>query len=221
MTAGSRSSGPYLCRQRPLYLKTGVVDFSAEPMTTRFSPRTGALAAALLLLAGGSPAVAQARRPAPRRAAPRKPVSPKVAVPKPAGALSHANLGALLRSLGYRPEMAQQYQRIRVEEEGYGYLVDLSLSKSGDWLVCMAHLAPIPDLTRVPASPLLTLLSTNDSLLGMYFSYDRVNARIMLNATVPNRSLDAASVRNIVEGLKATVRQTQALWDTASWEPAG
>jgi hypothetical protein len=176
-------------------------------------------------LAALSPAAAAPRAPrrpakvAPRPAAPpRKAASPPVGLAKPAPArLTVAGLGPLLRGLGYLPEAEGQYQRIKVDEPGYGYKIDLSLSQSGDWLVCMAHLAEIPDLTKVPSNALLSLLTANDSLLGMSFSYDRANGRIMLNASLPNRSLDPGSVRNVIEGMKATVRNTQAVWDTSAW----
>jgi len=170
------------------------------------------------LAAGSAPAAAQGARAKPRPPARSGAPSPKTA---PAGrppTLTAANLGGLLKSLGYAATPVGQYQRITVEEPGYRYPIDLSLSKSGDWLVCMAHLAPVEDLTQLRPAPLMSLLSTNDHLLGMYFSYDRVNARIMLNAAVPNRYLDAASVRNILEGLKLTIRETRGLWDTSKWE---
>jgi hypothetical protein len=158
-----------------------------------------------------------APRPAPAKPAPRSPARPPAAPPVRLPAVTAANLGSILTSLNYKPVPNTPYQRLHVEEENYGYFIDLGVSKSGDWLVCMAHLAPIPDLTQVPPAPLLSLLSTNDSLLGMSFSYDRVNARIMLNATVPNRGLDPACIRSVIEGLKSTVRKTEGLWDPASW----
>jgi hypothetical protein len=173
-----------------------------------------------------SPAAAAAAPPAPRkpaRAAPRpaaparKPASAPPTVARVPVRLTAVGLGPLLRGLGYLPEADGQYQRLKVDEPGYGYKIDLSLSQSGEWLVCMAHLAEIPDLTKVPSNALLSLLTANDSLLGMSFSYDRANGRIMLNASVPNRSLDPTSVRSVIEGMKATVRNTQPVWDTSGW----
>jgi hypothetical protein len=180
-----------------------------------------ALILSAMVLSLVSPAMAQARKPVrsspPRaRSASPRPQAAKPA-PRPPAGLTGANLGAILKSLGYEPAPEGSQQRIKVEQETYVYFLDLGFSKSGEWLVCMAHLAPVGDLTKVPAAPLLTLLSTNDSLLGMYFSYDRVNARIMLNATIPNRDLDPESLRNIIEGMKVTVHRTRGLWDTASW----
>jgi hypothetical protein len=183
-------------------------------------------ALAVLGLMGTAPAQGQPRgRPAGKPASARpalgggkKPGAPLK--PSRVGApaeLNTAALGTMLKALGYGPTPEGAYHRVRVEEEGYGYFIDFSLSKSGDWLVCMAHLAPIPDLTKLPSSPLLGLLAANDSLLGVCFSYDRVNGQIMLNASVPNRRLDAGSVRNLVEGMKSTIRETHGLWDPAAW----
>jgi hypothetical protein len=173
------------------------------------------LAAAAALPAG---AAAQQRRtpaggPARKPSAPPKSTPPK---PPPQG-VTAANLPALLRTAGYRPVAQGALQRVQVEEQAYGYFIDVTLSKTGDWLACMAHLAPVPDLTKVAAQPLMNLLSANDAMLGMYFSYDRVNARVMLNAAIPARGLNADALRSILESLKGAVRETQPLWDTAGW----
>jgi hypothetical protein len=167
---------------------------------------------------------------APEKKPPAKPlVSKPAATAKPATAKPPAppppaparftsqSISAALRGLGYTPTAAEEGQRLRIEEEGYSYVMDVKLSASSDWLVCMAHLGTVPDLTKVPAGPLLTLLSTNDQLIGMSFSYDRVNGRIMLNAAVPNRGLAAEQLKFVIEGLKETVRRTEGLWDPAQW----
>ena len=51
----------------------------------------------------------------------------------------------------------------------------------------------------------------------MSFSYDRVNGELMLNAALPRRGLVPAALKNTIEGMKATVRAKQDLWDTAHW----
>lgn len=147
----------------------------------------------------------------PRKPAPRRPVVAQLS------RYTAAGLGPALRAAGYLPEPTGSFQRLKVDDDKYGYVIDVGLSDTGDWLVCMAHLAPIPDLTRVAAAPLLGLLSTNDTLMGMSFSYDRGNGRIMLNATVPNRGLDPGALRAVVDGVKATVKKTEGLWDAAAW----
>jgi hypothetical protein len=185
------------------------------------SHRSLILACAALGVLAGLPARGAAlarppvRKPAPAHAAPApgRPAPGAARVP----ALTPATLGPTLKAVGYAPILQGGYQRLRVEEDGYGYFIDVTLSTSGDWLTCMAHLAPVGDLTKLPSAPLLALLSTNDTLLGMAFSYDRVNAQIMLNASVPNRNLDPASLKSVIEGLKTTVRKHQGLWDTSTW----
>jgi hypothetical protein len=171
------------------------------------------LAAAVLAAAVGLGAAAAPTRPAPRtppRPAPR---------PTPPPVVTAATLPATLKALSYPAETHGQYQRIRIEEEGkeYGYFVDLSFTKSGEALVGMAHLAPIPDLTKVAAGPLLGLLAQNDEMVGAYFSYDKVNGRLILNASAPARGLDAARVRRLVDGLRGSVLRTEGLWDTSRW----
>jgi hypothetical protein len=169
------------------------------------------LTAAALLAA---PAAAQTRK---RRPAPTRP-SPADRAPAAAPAkLTQPRLAALLKAAGYPPSAHGGYLRLRVDEPGFGYFIDFSISKSGDWLVAMAHLAPIPDLTKVPGTPLLNLLALNDSLLGMSFSYNRSNARLMLNTTVPADTANAGTLRNMVAGIRSTVAQTQDLWDTTHW----
>jgi hypothetical protein len=51
----------------------------------------------------------------------------------------------------------------------------------------------------------------------MSFSYERVNGRIMLNATVPARVVDPPTLRNLLEQMQATVRRTEGLWDARRW----
>ncbi|MGV3721469.1 MAG: type III secretion system chaperone [Actinomycetota bacterium] len=177
---------------------------------------------AVLLSAGA----AQAQKPAAKRPAPKpsaaKPAAPKPAAPKPVVAatpprLTAANLGAHLLAQGYLATVKDGAHRVRVEEDSYGYHVDVKVTPSGDWLVCTAHLAPIPDLTKVPATPLLSLLGANDQLLGMYFSYDRETAQIVLNAAVPVRGVEPAALKTILESLKITIKKTEGLWDPSTW----
>jgi hypothetical protein len=170
------------------------------------------------LLLGSVPAGAQ------RTAAGGKPGTPAKAPvrgnpgPAPAGQrLTASAITGVLRGLGYQPRPYGPYQRIQVDEPNYGYAIDVGLSASGDWLVCLASLAPVPDLTKIPSGPLLALLSRNDALLGMSFSYNAENARVMLNAAVPNRLLDPPSLRNLIEGIKKTVRSTEGLWNPQQW----
>lgn len=181
-----------------------------EGVRKYFFAALGAAALSSLSLAPVAAGGRTARKPSPPRSTQQP---PRLA----SGALTAATLVGSLRALGYQPTPNGQFQRLKVEEPGYGYALDLGLSASGDWVVCLAHLAPVGDLTRVNSAPLLALLSRNDVLLGMAFSYNRENARIMLNATVPNRAMDLASFRNVVEGVKRTVRETAGLWNTRDW----
>jgi len=171
-----------------------------------------------------SSAVAQAKKappakpPAAKSPAAKAPiVKPKPVAPVAPPRLSAGNLGATLAAHGFLAVAKDGAHRIRVEEEGYGYHVDVKVTPSGDWLVCTAHLAPLPDLTKVPAPPLLSLLGTNDQLLGMYFSYDRETAQIVLNAAVPIRGLEPTDVKTILESLRLTIRKTEGLWDPSRW----
>lgn len=205
----------------------------------RFRPGHLAAVAVLVLAAGKADAQTRsAQKPAPKpapRTAPKTPprstrkppaarpanpgkTAPKAkppakAAPASPASVTTANLPAVLKSLGYPSKAVGPYQRIEVVEEKYGYLIDMSFTRTGEWLVCMAHLAPIADLTRVRSASLLNLLSQNDSLLGMYFSYNRENAQLMLNASLPSRGLTPTDLHRMIEGLKLTVRRTEGLWD--------
>ena len=167
------------------------------------------IACLLSALAAVPVAAAPARKPASRAAAPAK--KPAVAT------VTSVNLGATLKGLGLATASQDGYQRLRVEEERFSYLIDLRFSDSGEWLVCMAHLSPVPDLSKVPAAPVLALLSTNDNLLGMSFSYNRTTGQIMLNQTIPGKGLTPTSLRSHLEKLRAAVLQTQGLWDATKW----
>lgn len=170
----------------------------------------------LALLFAASPGVSAPAKPVTVRTLPARP-APKPAPAATQPGVTAANLAATLKKLGYQATVQGPYLSLKVDEPQYSYSIDLVTSKSGDWLVCMSHLKPIPDLTKVPAAPLLALLSTNDSLLGMYFSYNRSEGSIMLNSSIPMRALDPGSLRNLIEGIKNTVRQTEGLWDAGKW----
>lgn len=179
---------------------------------------------AALPLSGAPVRKLPARRPAHARkpATPAKPTTPAPVAPTtppvPAAVpISAATLGTTLKAQGYEPLPEGEYQRLKVEEEEFGYIIDLSVSKSGDWLVCMAHLETIPDLTKVPSSPLLALLSANDTQMGRYFSYNRASGQVMLNAALPTRGLAPEELKSQIEAMKETVRDTRGLWDPHHW----
>lgn len=179
----------------------------------------GGLAILASLPLSGAPArKPPARRSAPKPAAPAKPTATPAPPRPPAPApIAAATLGTTLKTLGYEPLPEEEYQRLKVEEDDFGYLIDLSVSKSGDWLVCMAHLETIPDLTKVPSAPLLALLSANDGQMGRYFSYNRTSGQVMLNAALPTRGLAPAELKSQIEAMKETVRETRGLWDPHHW----
>jgi hypothetical protein len=209
--------------------------FETPAMLRRFSPiRPSYRAFTVALLVSGVTGLvalplagAPARKPPPRRVPPKKSVTPTTPAPAPRPAaptppptaITAANLAAILKGQGYEPLAEGEYQRLKVEEEeqDYGYLVDLGLSKSGEWLVCMAHLETIPDLTKVPSPPLLALLAANDGQMGRYFSYNRASGQIMLNAALPTRALTPEALKSQIEAMKETVRDTRGLWDPHSW----
>ena len=188
-----------------------------NPPTLRLKPSALFLATGLLLTTTCS--AAPARKPTPSAkpaAAPVKPATPK---PAPPVVISSSTLGKVLKELGYHAEAEDGVHRLKVEEpdQQYGYFIHLTVSKSGEWLVATAHLAPVPDLTKVPATPLLALLTQNDDLVGMAFAYQRAEGRVVLNATLPLRGLEPASIRNLVDAMKVTVRRTEGYWDPSRW----
>lgn len=185
-------------------------------MLARFA--WGVVGAMLVVLNGVH--AARVRKVAPAKTLPKKTVRPaKPALGSPAStAITSGTLAAALNRLGYTAKAEGPFQQIKIEEETFGYTIDLGFSKTGEWLVCMAHLAPVGDLTAVKSTPLLNLLAANDALLGMAFSYDRTNGRVMLNAAVPSKGLDATGLRMVLDRLQIAVHQNQGLWDTSHWQ---
>lgn len=148
--------------------------------------------------------------------APAKPATKTPAAPAPF-VLGKANLAATLIAQGYHPEPRDPFQRLKIEEPAYVYTIDLGFNRTGDWFVGMAHLAKIPDLTKVPSAPLLALLAQNDTLLGISFSYNREEGQIMLNGALPVKGLTPAALKAWIEGMKEVVRSKQSNWDTTQW----
>lgn len=145
-----------------------------------------------------------------------KPAPRPPANPAPKG-ITAATLGATLKAEGFQAVQQAGFHVLTIEEEQYTYPLSFSTSPSGEWLICVAQLAEIDDLTTVKPGPLLALLSTNDRLLGMYFSYEQKSGRIVLNATLPIRAMDGLALSSLVAGIRRTVRETQGLWDTRKW----
>ena len=73
------------------------------------------------------------------------------------------------------------------------------------------------ETTRLPPGPLMSLLATNDTLVGMAFGYNREESRLVLNATIPTRGIDPGSLKNLIEGMKETVKRSDGLWDASKW----
>lgn len=172
------------------------------------------ISGALLVLAPGVLSAA----PPKKAASPVRPVPRPGAASRPVGgAISSATLGQWLKSVGYAPTPAGPFQRLRVEEAEFVYTIDIGPTPSGEWVIGAANLAPIPDLTHTPSGPLLALLTRNDREVGVYFSYNRDAGRLVLNATVPGKNLDAARLKTWVEALKKSVRETEGLWSPRHW----
>lgn len=127
---------------------------------------------------------------------------------KPEARLTLARVEELAGKAGLPVRRVEHILLMDVDEPDLGYkaAMELEPSERGEWLHCRMHLAPIEDLTRVPAAPLLSLLAANDELLGMSFAYHRASGRLLLHATVPAYGFTAEALQAIVQGVRRTAR---------------
>jgi hypothetical protein len=139
--------------------------------------------------------------------------------------LNDSSLDALLRNLGYDPEVTKSasgkriYYRLVTVEDAFRFVVDISLDQSCSRLWFSA---PLPEVAvdKVPPSRLVKLLEANDDITPASFSYDKARQRFYLNLAVDNRDITAAIVRKELTSLLRVIERTAPLWQDLPQEAA-
>ena len=144
--------------------------------------------------------------------------------PAPAPAresLTSAELGKLLKDMGYEPEaLTPEVWQVAITRDGWKVHVMLSLDGNGDrlWFESKFAVIAVPDL--VPASAWFRLLGANERIGPAYFAFDRNDNRIHLYKTCDNVGIAPIRLKKELETFDGIVRKTQNLWRAENFMPA-
>jgi hypothetical protein len=138
-------------------------------------------------------------------------------------ALTDESLKTMLSNMGYEPEEIKatdgsKIYRVTIEKDDWKFVVNFSISPDKSYVWQVALLKTIPDPDKVPAAPLLKMLSENDEIGPVFFSYSPNTKRFYLNAGLENRGVTPARFRKELDRLTGHIKRTAALWDPARWE---
>ncbi|MFV0445382.1 MAG: hypothetical protein ACK5Q5_17530 [Planctomycetaceae bacterium] len=183
-------------------------------------PRWILLGAVAGLLCGLSDSVqAQGQQPgaAPASAGP-------VFTPRP-GQVTEESLGALITTLGLKPNKVQQRYDFAFTakldgEEEWQLSMSTVLSQDGQWLWVMAWLDELPtNSADIPRTALLRLLAENDRLgNGKFFAWIPANRRFVMQVSVANEDMTSAKLQEIMKDLGTAVVETYPQWSVANWK---
>lgn len=140
--------------------------------------------------------------------------------PPSTGTLTSAQLGKLLKDLGYEPhELSAEVYQVSIDREGWKVHVMVSLTASGDRVWFESKFAPIAQPEAVPASAWRKLLEENDRIGPAHFTFDKNDKRIHLYKGVDNVGMVPARLKKELDAFDATVRRTQAVWRAENFAP--
>jgi hypothetical protein len=140
--------------------------------------------------------------------------------------LNDEQLSALIKGLGYTEKTSKSsdgkvtYHSLDFTVVNFRYIIDISLQEQGTAVYFSSPLKRIGEPEKVPAEKLFALLSKNDDITPMFFSYDASGKQLYLNYQIDNRDLTSARMMTALDRLKHVLSSTAPLWDTSKW-PGG
>jgi hypothetical protein len=147
-------------------------------------------------------------------------------LPAPEIRMNDEQLSALLKGLGYTENTSKSsdgkltYHSLNSMVVNFRYIIDISLQDAGATVYFSCPLKKIGEPEKVPADKLLALLSKNDDMAPMAFSYDASRKQMFLNYQIENHDLTPARMQGELDKVKHVLNSTYALWDTSKW-PGG
>ena len=143
-------------------------------------------------------------------------------------AITKADLEKFLKDMGYEPKQSGDTGfNIVLKRDSWTVYFTCALSADGSKLYLMSTLENIEDITKVPADVLANLLegSYNTSAASFYLrkagNDKNKNARVLKVAfLVDNRAITAAVLRDGIDQLFTTIKDTKSLWKASEWKVA-
>jgi hypothetical protein len=157
-----------------------------------------------------------------------EPESAKPDAVKPAedGRLSDEALLSMLKGLGYNPTVSKSadgkitFYRLDKTVANFRYIIDVSLQEGGKTVAFSCPLKRVGEPEKVPAEKLWAMLSKNDEIYPMFFSFEKSRKQFFLNHQIDNRDLTAERLGEVLDAVKHQVNATASVWDTTNW-PGG
>lgn len=140
--------------------------------------------------------------------------------------LTDEGLLKLLKGLGYEPTVTKSadgsitYHRIDKTVGNFRYIMDVSLQEKGRYIAFSCPLKRVGEPEKVPADKLWAVLSKNDEIQPMAFSYAASMKQFFLNLQIDNDGVTPARMQNQLDQLRHTLQSTSTVWDTSRW-PGG
>jgi hypothetical protein len=139
------------------------------------------------------------------------------------GSMTPDRLSNLLRQDGHKVEVKDYANGGKtviatVQRDGWQFVIEFEFMPGGKVLNVVCPLGN--SVSQVAPAQLMALMKKNYELPGCTrFSYRNGDQRICLEDPNYNPSVNFGDqlVRNIVDGIVRTVRDTQNLWDTSRW----
>jgi hypothetical protein len=160
----------------------------------------------------------QQQTPKPAEAA--KPAEPAAqAFPVPAGGYNHAQLGEVLRNLGYDPKAFNNsigtiYYVLSFERDGWTFSMTVSISQDNTLIWFSSPLTEINDVSRISPQGLLKLMEENEKIGPSAFSFrPEQSNRIYLSRPLANQGLTPALFRASFDEFISNVKQSEPLWN--------
>lgn len=140
--------------------------------------------------------------------------------PVPTTGIGTADLGKMLRDIGYNPKsLSPDVFQVTVEREHWPVHVMLSLSTDGQRIWLESKFAPIEDPELVASSAWKGLLVANDKIGPAHFAFDSNDRRVHLYKSIENRTVLKEKLIKEIDIFDRTVRQTQEYWKGENFKP--
>ena len=138
--------------------------------------------------------------------------------------LKPEELKTSLSNMGYEvkesksTDGAPMYDVAWTSDDGWKYSMTASISPSGRiaWLVM--NLGSTDDVAKVPKEAFLGLMTENDAIMPMSYSWHPKLMRFYLNNPVDARDFSPQSLRKGMDAMVASVKRTADFWDPAKWK---
>jgi hypothetical protein len=154
-----------------------------------------------------------------------KPVAASKAVASPSstghiGRITGASsLNQALRAAGFDSQEKDGRASFDLDHAGWSFPVSIGVLVDQDRIDCELSLTKIGDDTSLTTETLLALLTAGDTR-GASFAYDRKGKRILLRATLSNRSITASELKADLIRLATVAQKHSDIWSTLKGQPA-